>query len=117
MDFIPLVTPTSQIIGTQAVLNVLTGVHYKSISKETQAILKGEYGRAPSAFNADLQAQVLEGTDAINCRPADLLPAELDSLTTELKAIANTKDFTLAEDKIDDVLTYALFPQIGLKYF
>jgi oxaloacetate decarboxylase alpha subunit len=112
LGFIPLVTPTSQIIGTQAVLNVLTGVHYKSFSKETQAILKGEYGRAPSAFNADLQAQVLEGTDAINCRPA-----EIDSLTTELKAIANTKDFTLAEDEIDDVLTYALFPQIGLKYF
>ena len=117
LGFIPLVTPTSHIVGTQAVLNVLTGVHYESISKETQAILKGEYGRAPSAFNADLQAQVLEGTDAINCRPADLLPAELDSLTTELKAIANTKDFTLAEDEIDDVLTYALFPQIGLKYF
>ena len=117
LGFIPLVTPTSQIVGTQAVLNVLTGVRYKSISKETQVILKGEYGKAPSAFNADLQAQVLEGTDAINCRPADLLPAELDSLTTELKAIANTKDFTLAEDEIDDVLTYALFPQIGLKYF
>jgi oxaloacetate decarboxylase alpha subunit len=117
LGFIPLVTPTSQIVGTQAVLNVLTGERYKSISKETQAILKGEYGKAPSAFNADLQAQVLDGAKAISCRPADLLAPEMDSLTTELKALANDKDFSLAKDEIDDVLTYALFPQIGLKYF
>jgi oxaloacetate decarboxylase alpha subunit len=117
LGFIPLVTPTSQIVGTQAVLNVLTGERYKSISKETQAILKGEYGKAPSAFNADLQAQVLDGAEAISCRPADLLAPEMDSLTTELKALAIDKDFSLAEDEIDDVLTYALFPQIGLKYF
>jgi oxaloacetate decarboxylase alpha subunit len=117
LGFIPLVTPTSQIVGTQAVLNVLTGERYKSISKETQAILKGEYGKAPSAFNADLQAQVLDGTEAISCRPADLLAPEMASLTTELKTLAIDKDFSLAEDEIDDVLTYALFPQIGLKYF
>jgi oxaloacetate decarboxylase alpha subunit len=117
LGFIPLVTPTSQIVGSQAVLNVLTGERYKSISKETQAILKGEYGKAPSAFNADLQALILEGAEAITCRPADLLAPEMDNLATELKALATDKAFALAENEIDDVLTYALFPQIGLKYF
>jgi oxaloacetate decarboxylase alpha subunit len=117
LGFIPLVTPTSQIVGTQAVLNVLTGERYKSISKETQAILKGEYGKAPSAFNADLQKRVLAGKEAISCRPADLLTPEINELTVELKALASEKKFTLASDEIDDVLTYALFPQIGLKYF
>lgn len=117
LGFIPLVTPTSQIVGSQAVLNVLTGERYKSISKETQAILKGEYGKAPSAFNDDLQAKVLDGEQAISCRPADLLAPEIDNLTTELRALAAEKNFALADNKIDDVLTYALFPQIGLKYF
>jgi oxaloacetate decarboxylase alpha subunit len=73
LGYIPLVTPTSQIVGSQAVINVLTGERYKSISKETQGILKGEYGAAPAAFNTDLQAKVLAGETAITCRPADLL--------------------------------------------
>jgi len=116
LGYIPLVTPTSQIVGTQAVLNVLTGERYKSISKETQAILKGEYGSAPAPFNSELQAKVLNGAEAITCRPADLIEAEMDKLSTELEQIAKDKGFALADAAVDDVLTYALFPQIGLKY-
>jgi oxaloacetate decarboxylase alpha subunit len=116
LGFIPLVTPTSQIVGTQAVLNVLTGERYKSISKETSAILKGEYGAAPAAMNKELQERVLDGKEVITCRPADLIEPEMDKLTEELKKIAGEKDIKLAENEIDDVLTYALFPQIGLKF-
>lgn len=116
LGYIPLVTPTSQIVGTQAVLNVLTGERYKSISKETQAILKGEYGSAPAPFNKELQAKVLDGAEAVTCRPADLLENEFESLTEELKGIASEKGIKLASDVTDDVLTYALFPQIGLKF-
>ena len=116
LGFIPLVTPTSQIVGTQAVINVLTGERYKSITKETAGILKGEYGAAPAAFNSELQARVLDGAAAITCRPADLLEPEMDKLTAELKSLAKDKNIKLAADEIDDVLTYALFPQIGLKF-
>lgn len=116
LGFIPLVTPTSQIVGTQAVINVLTGERYKSITKETAGVLKGEYGAAPAPFNVELQARVLNGTEAITCRPADLLEPELDKLTNELRSLAAENNIKLAEDEIDDVLTYALFPQIGLKF-
>jgi oxaloacetate decarboxylase alpha subunit len=116
LGFIPLVTPTSQIVGTQAVINVLTGERYKSITKETAGVLKGEYGAAPAPFNKELQARVLDGAEAITCRPADMLTAEMDKLTAELKGIAREKGIKLAKDEIDDVLTYALFPQIGLKF-
>ncbi|WP_312842063.1 sodium-extruding oxaloacetate decarboxylase subunit alpha [Stutzerimonas nitrititolerans] len=116
LGFIPLVTPTSQIVGTQAVINVLTGERFKSITKETAGILKGEYGAAPAPFNAELQQRVLDGAEVITCRPADLLQPEMDKLTAELKGLAQEKGITLAQDEIDDVLTYALFPQIGLKF-
>lgn len=113
---IPLVTPTSQIVGTQAVLNVLTGERYKSITKETAGILKGEYGATASAVDAELQAKVLDGAEPITCRPADLIAPEMDALSSELKTLAKEKSISLADDEIDDVLTYALFPQIGLKF-
>ncbi|WP_373186045.1 sodium-extruding oxaloacetate decarboxylase subunit alpha [Halopseudomonas sp.] len=116
LGFIPLVTPTSQIVGTQAVINVLTGERFKSITKETAGILKGEYGAAPAPFNKELQDRVLDGAEPVTCRPADLLEPEMDRLTAELKGIAQEKGITLASDEIDDVLTYALFPQIGLKF-
>ena len=116
LGFIPLVTPTSQIVGTQAVINVLTGERYKSITKETAGVLKGEYGAAPAPFNKELQARVLDGAEAITCRPADLLDAEMDKLTAELQGLAKEKGIKLAKDEIDDVLSYALFPQIGLKF-
>ncbi|MGJ8694131.1 MAG: sodium-extruding oxaloacetate decarboxylase subunit alpha [Thalassotalea sp.] len=113
---IPLVTPTSQIVGTQAVLNVLTGERYKSITKETAGVLKGEYGATASPVDAALQAKVLDGAEPITCRPADLIKPEMDALSIELAALAKEKSIELAEDVIDDVLTYALFPQIGLKF-
>ena len=119
LGYIPLVTPTSQIVGTQAVLNVLTGERYKSISKETAGVLRGEYGAAPAPVNAELQARVLEeNEEAITCRPADNIQPELESLTTELQGLATEHGFSLTggEGEIDDVLTYALFPQVGLKF-
>jgi oxaloacetate decarboxylase alpha subunit len=116
LGHIPLVTPTSQIVGTQAVLNVLTGERYKSISKETQGILKGEYGAAPAPYNAELQARVLDGAEAITCRPADLLDNEMDKIIADVDALAADKGIKLAENKIDDALTYALFPQIAPKF-
>jgi oxaloacetate decarboxylase alpha subunit len=118
LGYIPLVTPTSQIVGTQAVLNVLTGERYKSISKETAGVLKGEYGATPAPMNTELQARVLEGAEPVTCRPADLLAPELDALTDELRALATEQSITLStgDGEVDDVLTYALFPQIGLKF-
>lgn len=116
LGFIPLVTPTSQIVGTQAVINVLTGERYKSITKETAGVLKGEYGAAPAELNAELQAKVLNGGEPITCRPADLLTSELNTLTEELLSKAKDEGISLAEDTVDDVLTYALFPQVGLKF-
>ncbi|HDZ3705855.1 TPA: sodium-extruding oxaloacetate decarboxylase subunit alpha [Vibrio cholerae] len=116
LGFIPLVTPTSQIVGSQAVINVLTGERYKSITKETAGVLKGEYGATPASVNAELQARVLDGSQAITCRPADLLQDELEHLTKELLEKAQAEKITLAEESVDDVLTYALFPQVGLKF-
>ncbi len=118
LGYIPLVTPTSQIVGTQAVINVLMGERYKTISKEVQGILKGEYGAAPAPYNAELQARVLDGQQPLTCRPADQLTPEVEKLTAELKQIASEKGIKLeqSDKEIDDVLTYALFPQIGLKF-
>jgi oxaloacetate decarboxylase alpha subunit len=118
LGFIPLVTPTSQIVGTQAVMNVMFGERYKTISKETQGVLKGEYGATPAPVNKELQARVLEGAEAITCRPADLIDDELEALKAELKAKAQAQGIALTQGggEIDDVLTYALFPEIGLKF-
>ena len=116
LGFLPLVTPTSQIVGTQAVLNVLTGERYKSITKETAGVLKGEYGATPAKVNTALQQRVLDGAEAISCRPADLLEPELEKLQQELTSLAGTESIRLAEQQLDDVLTYALFPQVGLKF-
>ena len=116
LGFIPLVTPTSQIVGTQSVLNVLTGERYKSITKETAGVLKGEYGATAAPVNKELQARVLDGAEPVTCRPADNIAPELDTLSKELDELAEKKGLSLSGDKIDDVLTYALFPQIGLKF-
>ncbi|MCH9696020.1 MAG: sodium-extruding oxaloacetate decarboxylase subunit alpha [Gammaproteobacteria bacterium] len=116
LGMLPLVTPTSQIVGTQAVINVLSGSRYATISNETSGVLKGEYGATPAPVNAELQARVLDGADAVTGRPADRLKPELQHQTDELLAIAKEKNITLAKDVVDDVLTYALFPQIGIKF-
>ena len=116
LGFIPLVTPTSQIVGTQAVINVLTGERYKSITKETAGVLKGEYGATAAPVNAELQAKVLGDSEAITCRPADVLEPELNKLEAELDELVAAESATLASEKVDDVLTYALFPQVGFKF-
>lgn len=118
LGFLPLVTPTSQIVGTQAVMNVLLGERYKVIANEVQGILRGEYGALPAPCNAALQARVLDGKDPITCRPADLLEPEMDRLAGELVTQAAAEGIGLAEGErtIDDVLTWALFPQVGMKF-
>ena len=116
LGYIPLVTPTSQIVGTQSVLNVLTGERYKSITKETAGVLKGEYGATAAPVNKELQERVLDGAEPVTCRPADNIAPELEALSKELDELAEKKQLSLSDDKIDDVLTYALFPQIGLKF-
>ncbi|OBT10472.1 oxaloacetate decarboxylase subunit alpha [Shewanella sp. UCD-FRSSP16_17] len=116
LGFLPLVTPTSQIVGTQSVINVLMGERYKTLAKETEGVLKGEYGSTPAPVNAELQARVLDGGEAITCRPADLIAPELDKLRQELADIAKKDNITLAAETDDDVMTYALFNQIGLQF-
>lgn len=116
LGFIPLVTPTSQIVGTQAVLNVLTGERYKTITQETEGILKGEYGATSAPVNAQLQQRVLKGAQPVTCRPADLLEPEWGKLQLELTHLAKEKNLVLATNIDDDTLTYALFPQVGIKF-
>ncbi|MDB2443998.1 sodium-extruding oxaloacetate decarboxylase subunit alpha [Gammaproteobacteria bacterium] len=115
LGFIPLVTPTSQIVGTQAVLNVLAGERYKNITKETEGVLRGEYGAPPADVNLELQKKVLGGGDVVTCRPADLLSPEFDAQRAELLVLADEQNF-IVDNEIDDTLTYALFPQVGLKF-
>lgn len=103
----PLVTPSSQIVGTQAVLNVLMGERYKVLSKETQDILKGKYGQTPMPMNPEVQAKI-DKSEIITCRPADLLEPELEKLEEEIK------DY---KEKDEDVLTYALFAQVAIDFF
>ena len=117
LGFIPLVTPTSQIVGTQSVLNILTGERYSNITKETQAVLKGEYGATPAPVDAALQARVLDGSEPVTVRPADLLSPEFERLHAELKELGEEKALDFGDHFEDDVLTYALFPQVGLKFF
>ena len=104
----PLVTPSSQIVGTQAVLNVLMGERYKVMTEETKAILRGEYGRTMKPFNPEVQKKALEGKEPITVRPADLLEPEMDKLREEIKA------YTLQDE---DVLSYALFPKVAVDFF
>ena len=116
LGFVPLVTPTSQIVGTQAVLNVLMKQRYKIISKEAAALLRGEYGRTPAPVNAELQKRVLNGKTAVTGRPADHLEPEMERLKDRLSQISREKNLHLAQTFAEDVLTYALFPDVGLRF-
>jgi len=116
LGFIPLVTPTSQIVGTQAVLNVLAGERYKTISKETAGVLKGEYGATPAPVNKELQARVLEGAEPITCRPADLLAPEMDKIVAEVKRKAAAEGVKLSEFVEEDALIDGMFAQVGWKF-
>jgi pyruvate carboxylase subunit B len=104
LGFPPLVTPTSQIVGTQAVLNVLTGGRYKSVTNEVKGYLLGRYGKAPGAVNEEVRKLAVGDQEVITCRPADLISDELDKLRGEIEGMAKTDE---------DVLTYAMFPDLG----
>ncbi len=103
----PLVTPTSQIVGTQAVLNVLSGERYKMVTKESKALLRGEYGRVPGVVNEDVRRKAIGNDTIITCRPADLLEPELEKQRAEAGDLAKCDE---------DVLSYALFPQVAAKF-
>ena len=107
MGYPPLVTPTSQIVGVQAVLNVLAGERYKMVSKETKAYLRGEYGQAPGEINAEVQHQIV-GDDVITGRFADTLAPEIENAKEKLGDTARSEE---------DVLSYILFPQVAEKFF
>ncbi|MGJ0427716.1 sodium-extruding oxaloacetate decarboxylase subunit alpha, partial [Methylobacter sp.] len=116
LGFIPLVTPTSQIVGTQAVLNVIAGERYKTITKETAGVLKGEYGATPAPVNAELQARVLDGAEPISCRPADLLEPEMAKLIADVQDKARAEGVPLSEQVEEDALINGLFAQVGWKF-
>jgi len=116
LGYIPLVTPTSQIVGTQSVINVLTGERYKTIAKETAGILKGEYGKTPALVDSTLQARVLEGAAPVTDRPADHIAPEMAKIEAEVSEQAKAKGVKLADNAIDDALIVALFPQIAWKF-
>ena len=105
----PLVTPTSQIVGTQAVLNVLSGERYKMITKESKGLLRGEYGRLPAPVNEEVRKKAIGDDKVITCRPADLIEPELKTYADEMKA----KGLGKCEE---DVLSYAIFPQVAEKF-
>ncbi len=106
----PLVTPTSQIVGTQAVMNVISGERYKMVPKESKALLRGEYGKLPAPVNEDVRKKAIGDDKVITCRPADLLEPELEKYAAEMKEKGIGKSY-------EDVLSYALFPQVAEKFF
>lgn len=106
----PLVTPTSQIVGTQAVMNVISGERYKMIPKESKALLRGEYGKLPAEVNEEVRKKAIGDDEVITCRPADLLEPELEKYAAEMKEKGIGKSY-------EDVLSYALFPQVAEKFF
>ena len=116
LGYIPLVTPTSQIVGTQSVINVLTGERYKTIAKETAGILKGEYGKTPAPVDSALQARVLEGAAPVTDRPADHIAPEIAKIEAEVAEQAKAKGVKLSDNAVDDALIVALFPQIAWKF-
>ena len=104
----PLVTPSSQIVGTQAVMNVLMGERYKMATEQTKDVLMGKYGQTVKPFNKDVQKKCIGDAEVITCRPADLLPNELEKIESEMKEW---------KQQDEDVLSYALFPQVAVDFF
>lgn len=104
----PLVTPTSQIVGTQAVMNVITGERYKMIPKESKALVKGEYGKTPAPIPEEIRKKILGDEEQITCRPADLIQPELENIRSQIGQYI---------EQDEDVLSYALFPQVAENFF
>jgi oxaloacetate decarboxylase alpha subunit len=108
LGYPPLVTPTSQIVGTQAVLNVLSGERYKMVPKETKRLVKGEYGKTPVPISDEIYKKIAGDEKPVTCRPADLIKPELDKMRDEIKEYI---------EQDEDVLSYALFDQVAIKFF
>jgi oxaloacetate decarboxylase alpha subunit len=104
----PLVTPSSQIVGTQAVMNVIQGERYKMVPQQTKDVLSGKYGATVKPFNPEVQKKCIGDAEIITCRPADLIPNELDTLRAEMAQWS---------EQDEDVLSYALFPQVAVDFF
>ena len=115
LGFIPLVTPTSQIVGTQSVINVLSGSRYSTVTNEVKSLLKGEYGATPAPVNKDLQQEGIGESAVITCRPADLLNDDFESVEEEFKNTIAEKNIS-AEASIENILIFAMFPEIGLNF-
>jgi oxaloacetate decarboxylase alpha subunit len=108
LGYPPLVTPTSQIVGTQAVMNIVLGERYKIVPKETKGVVKGEYGKTPAPIKDEIVNKLIGDEERITCRPADLIPNELDKIREEAAEYI---------EQDEDVLTYAMFPQVAIKFF
>ena len=115
LGFIPLVTPTSQIVGTQSLINVLSGSRYSTVTNEVKSLLKGEYGATPAPVNKDLQQEGIGESAVITCRPADLLNDDFQSVEEEFKNTIAEKNI-LAEASTENILIFAMFPEIGLNF-
>ena len=115
LGFIPLVTPTSQIVGTQSVINVLSGERYKNITKETRSLLLGEYGKTPIPVNEELQQRVSSDAKVIDCRPADLIDNELETIKSKLADAIDEHSLDIELNE-DNILIFAMFPEIGLQF-
>ena len=115
LGYIPLVTPTSQIVGTQAVLNVLAGARYETLTRETVGLLRGEYGATPVPVDANLQRRALQGDEPVTCRPADLLAPEMDDLSA-VPEVGNKSLLRQGSGRVEDILTCVLFPLVGRRF-
>ncbi len=116
LGLIPLVTPTSQIVGSQAVLNVLMGERYKTVTKEAAGVLSGEYGATPAPVDEALRARVLNGREPVTGRPAERLSPEMETLIGDVKRLSDQEGVRLADEAVDDALTLALFGQTAEKF-
>ena len=115
LGYIPLVTPTSQIVGTQSVINILSGSRYSTVTNEVKSLLKGEYGATPAPVNKDLQQEGIGDSAVITCRPADVLTDNFQSVEDEFKGVIAEKNIA-ADASIENILIYAMFPEIGLNF-
>ncbi len=115
LGYIPLVTPTSQIVGTQSVINILSGSRYSTVTNEVKSLLKGEYGATPAPVNKDLQQEGIGDSAVITCRPADVLTDNYQSVEDEFKQALVEKNIT-ADASVENILIYAMFPEIGLHF-
>ena len=115
LGYIPLVTPTSQIVGTQSVINILSGSRYSTVTNEVKSLLKGQYGATPAPVNKDLQQEGIGDSAVITCRPADVLTDNFQSVEDEFKHVIAEKNIT-ADTSLENILIYAMFPEIGLNF-